>query len=153
MELHSASAEDELQIKQLLAECDLPHEDIAASHLKHFFVLRDGDQLSGVIGIELHGLVALLRSLAVKEERRCSGLGTQLVRRAEQHAREQGAEKVYLLTTTAERFFAWRGYHKVDRTTVPVAIQECTEFCALCPSTAVCMLKDLRAPRAGAPIA
>jgi amino-acid N-acetyltransferase len=50
---------------------------------------------------------------------------------------------MYLLTTTAEGFFARRSYEKVDRDAVPGVIKETAEFQSLCPASAVCMVRHL----------
>jgi GNAT superfamily N-acetyltransferase len=94
---------------QLLGESGLPAADLTPRHLEHFFVRRMGGRIVGVVGLEPAGGAALLRSLAVDSRRRGNGLGRMLVQHAEGHARELGAETLYLLTTTAERFFAARG--------------------------------------------
>jgi amino-acid N-acetyltransferase len=138
-----ARPSDESQIKHLLAECELPDEDLTAAHLRHFWVLRDGPQLVGVVGLEVLGRHSLLRSLAVPAWFRGRGVGSQLTSQAEKYAHSCGIEALYLLTTTAEDFFARRGYHQIDRNTVPPALQETAEFRSLCPSTAVCMAKRL----------
>lgn len=132
---------DEAQVKQLLAACELPYADITPSHLQHFVILRDGAHLAGVAGLEPLGDVALLRSLAVPMRYRGQGFGSRLTHKAEAYARSQGVETLYLLTTTAEGFFAGRGYARIDRDTVPTAVQETTEFQSLCPASAVCMAK------------
>jgi len=103
----------------------------------------DGPQMAGVVGLELLGDVALLRSLAVPAEYRGRWIGSQLTCKAEAYARSQGVEVLYLLTLTAEVFFARRGYRVVGRDTAPAAIQETTEFRSLCPDSAVCMVKHL----------
>jgi amino-acid N-acetyltransferase len=145
MELEFADPGDEVQIKRLLAECELPGEDITPAHLQHFLVMRDGPHLAGVIGLEEFGPVALLRSLAVPARWRGRGIASQLAQKAEEHAWSRGVEAVYLLTTTAEGFFARRGYDKVDRDAVPGAIKETVEFQSLCPASAVCMVRHLGA--------
>lgn len=53
MEFEFAGPEDETPIRQLLAGCELPNEDITVSHLEHFLVIRKETQLTGVIGLEL----------------------------------------------------------------------------------------------------
>jgi amino-acid N-acetyltransferase len=108
-------------------------------------VLKDdaSSTLTGVVGLELKNNNALLRSLAVIEPQRGKGLATQLVREIEKYARSQQVDTLYLLTLTAERFFAKRGYRKTDRKSAPAAIQETVEFSSLCPATAVCMKKHL----------
>ena len=100
---------DESAVKQLLSESSLPISDITAQHLQDFFGYGSGPELEGVIGLELFGEAALLRSLAVASSRRNSGLGSRLVAHAERHAREQGVQALFLLTTTAEKFFLRRG--------------------------------------------
>ena len=143
MKFEFARSSDEPQLKQLLAECELPYEDITPSHLQHFLVLWDGAQLIGVIGLELLGTFALLRSLAVQVRYRGQGIGSQLTRQAEEYARSYEVEALYLLTTTAESFFAKQGHHTVGRNAVPAVVQETAEFRSICPSTAICMVKHL----------
>ena len=135
---------DELAIKRLLTTAGLPGADLTPAHLARFLVLRDADQLGGVVGLEVFGAVALLRSLAVPTSRRGQGLGTRLAEAAEDHARSLGVAALYLLTTTAESFFARRGYRRIDRADAPAALHATAEFASLCPSTAVCMVKELR---------
>ena len=147
-EVEGAEAGDKAQIRELLAECGLPYEDVSPSDRQRFLLVRErtsaGSRLIGVIGLEMLGSsVGLLRSLAVSPSYRGRGLASQLVREAEEHARSCGLRELYLLTTTAEGFFARRGYRKVERHTVPAEIQKTPEFRSLCPESAVCMKKDL----------
>jgi amino-acid N-acetyltransferase len=74
---------DESAVKQLLSESGLPVEDITAQHLQHFFGCGSDLELEGLVGLELYGDVALLRSLAVASSRRGSGVGSGLVAHAE----------------------------------------------------------------------
>jgi amino-acid N-acetyltransferase len=67
------------------------------------------------------------------------------VSQAELHAKSQGAREIYLLTTTAERFFERLGYTRVPREAAPLAIQQTQEFSALCPSSSAFMVKQLPA--------
>ena len=130
-------------VKQLLSDSSLPIEDITAQHLHHFFGCGSGLELEGVIGLELFGEVALLRSLAVAASRRNSGLGSRLVAHAERHARDQGVQSLYLLTTTAEKFFLRRGYARVPREDAPAAIKTTSEFSGICPTSSAFMVKYL----------
>ena len=139
-----ARSSDESRVKQLLAECQLPFEDITPSHLQHFLITRQETRFTGVIGLELLGTFALLRSLAVGEPFRGQGIASQLTKQAEDYARAHKIESLYLLTTTAESFFAKRGYQTMDRSRVPTAVQETAEFQSICPATAVCMVKTLK---------
>jgi len=130
-------------VKQLLSESSLPIEDITAQHLQHFFGCGSGLELEGLVGLELYGDVALLRSLAVASSRRGSGVGSGLVAHAERHARDQGVQSLYLLTTTAEAFFMRRGYARIPRDAAPTAIKTTSEFSGICPTSSAFMVKYL----------
>lgn len=132
-----------IKVMNLLAACELPNADISQKKLEHFFGCGPQKDPDGVVGVELYGEVGLLRSLAVKQELRGRGCGKRLVEEAERHAAGCGVKRVYLLTTTAERFFAALGYRKVERPMVPDAIRATTEFSTLCSATATVMAKDL----------
>jgi amino-acid N-acetyltransferase len=145
MKFSFASAENEEQIKQILADNDLHHQDISSHQLQHFLIVKDDTALTlaGVVGLEQKDDLGLLRSLAVAKAYRRQGLATQLVNKIEEYARSQKVATLYLLTLTAEDFFTGRGYQKTDRKSAPPALQETTEFKSLCPETAVCMKKHL----------
>lgn len=131
-------------IRRLLADCNLPGEDITSAHLKRFLVHRETGQLIGVVGLELRGEAALLRSLAVSERHRGRSVARELVRRAEEHAGSAGIASLYLLTTTADTFFAALGYRITQRDAAPASIRETAEFAGICPSSSVCMVKQVR---------
>jgi amino-acid N-acetyltransferase len=134
---------EEFALKQLLSESDLPIEDITAQHLHNFFGCGSGPKLEGLVGLELYGDVALLRSLAVASSRRGTGVGSGLVAHAERHARDQGVQSLYLLTTTAEKFFLRRGYARIPREEAPTAIRNTREFSGICPTSSAFMVKYL----------
>ena len=138
--IFTAAPDDEAAIAALLREAELPHEDFAG-HLAHFLVARREGAVVGAVGYELHGRSALLRSLVVAPALRGNGLGDQLVRRLAAVARRKGVGRFYLLTTTAEAFFAGRGFQRVARQAVPTAIAATREFSSLCPVSAVCMTR------------
>src|SRR5687767_8610794 len=111
-----ATADDHNAIAALLAQADLPDEIGDAAQ---FLLAELGPALVGTVATERYGAAALLRSLAVVPAQRGRGLGAALVERTERDAREQGIADLYLLTTTAEKFFAARGYVRIDRGVVP----------------------------------
>lgn len=98
----------------------------------------------GAAAMERHGGVGLLRSVVVAPERRKSGLGGTLVRTVEQRGRAQGIGLAVLLTETAGKFFAARGYAVRRRVEAPAAVARSSEFMALCPVSAVYMEEALR---------
>ena len=97
----------------------------------------------GVVGLEIYGKAALLRSLAVRADRRGQGIGSRLVECAESYARERGVTSLYLLTMTAEAFFRHRGYSPLARDKAPEAIRATTEFAGICPASSSFMVKRL----------
>lgn len=129
--------------RALLTACDLPTADLQAHHFEHFWGCGDPENPQGIIGLELLGSVALLRSLAVAPEVRGTGMGKVLVAAAETYAKETGVGELYLLTTTAAAFFAQLGYAHGDRKAVPEPIKATQEFSGLCPSSATLMVKKL----------
>ncbi len=50
-----ARPRDEAGIKATLAVCELPVEDLTPAALQHFWVMRDGPKLAGVVGLEVLG--------------------------------------------------------------------------------------------------
>ncbi|HYR36042.1 MAG TPA: arsenic resistance N-acetyltransferase ArsN2 [Burkholderiales bacterium] len=130
-------------VTRLLAEAKLPSSDLTEAHLQNFLACGADDKLKGVVGLELYQPVALLRSLAVASRARGRGVGSALLAEAESYARSREVKEIYLLTTTAERFFAGRGYERIQREAAPEAIRETHEFSSLCPASAAVMRKRL----------
>lgn len=131
----------------LLEHAGLPASDLEASGVL-LLLAEEGGALLGCVGIEARGQFALIRSLAVAQAARGNGLGRTMARRAEDFARAGGVATLYLLTTTAERFWSRLGYARVARAEVPAEVQASAEFAALCPQSAVCMRLDLGATKA-----
>ena len=125
----------------LLAAVGLPSSDLTEPHLEHFFFAGPRDAPTGLVGLELYGSDALLRSLAVAPDARSSGIGSMLVEQAEGHAYANGVRSLYLLTTTAQRFFERRGYRAASRESCPAAIRGTSEFASLCPAGSVLLAK------------
>lgn len=139
---------DASAIGALLAAAGLPHRDIAP-HLANFLVLRDGAALAGAVGLEITRPDALLRSLVVAPSFQHHGIGRALVRAAAAHARDRGVTRLFLLTTTAARFFERLGFAVTDRAEAPPAVAASGQFQGVCPASAVCLsarVADLVAP-------
>jgi amino-acid N-acetyltransferase len=127
----------------LLEAEGLPASDLTEAHLQHFFFTATDGTPSALVGLEIYGCDALLRSLVVSAAARTQGLGSALVLHAEQYAAAHEVRALYLLTTTAESFFEHRGYRRIDRAKAPSAIQSTREFASLCPATSAFMIKRL----------
>ena len=130
-------------VTALLESAGLPTEDLTAHHCEHFFYLGSPDAPSGLVGLELFGDVALLRSLVVNSHHQRTGAGSALLRHAEQAASEAGVREIYLLTTTAESFFEKRGCRRATRDAAPPAIRATREFAGICPASSAFMTRTL----------
>ncbi|HET7649117.1 MAG TPA: arsenic resistance N-acetyltransferase ArsN2 [Gammaproteobacteria bacterium] len=128
----------------LLRSSDLPVADVVPGVLKDFVVAHCGPDIVGVAGIERHGDCGLLRSVSVDAQLRGTGLGRRLVEAMETCARQHGIRCLYLLTTTADGFFASQGYTPTARERAPAAIQGTAEFSTLCPASSRFMMKTLQ---------
>jgi len=127
----------------LLEAEGLPASDLTEEHLDHFFFTGTYGAPSALVGLEIHGDAALLRSLVVSAAARTQGFGSALVRHAEEYAAAHQMRALYLLTTTAETYFEHRGYRRIDRAEAPPAIESTREFASLCPSSSALMIKRL----------
>ena len=130
-------------VERLLTANDLPLDGVPET-FGDFVVAESNGDLVGVAGLEVCCDDALLRSVAVHPDWRSKGVGRALVTRAIADAEARGIHALYLLTTTAERYFPSFGFAKVDRTDVPADVQATKEFTDACPSTAVAMKRALR---------
>lgn len=136
--IRAARQADERAIWALLKKADLPWEDVEIGR-QTFLVATGEGRVVGTVGVEAYGSCGLFRSLAVKEDLRCQGLGGELTGEMEAVARETGVRELYLLTMTAVPFFLKHGFEKTERTKAPAALQETTEFASLCPVSSVCL--------------
>ncbi|WP_291993242.1 arsenic resistance N-acetyltransferase ArsN2 [Candidatus Accumulibacter sp. ACC003] len=127
----------------LLDECALPIADLETQHLPAFLVCRDDAGLIAAAALESCGGELLLRSLAVAPAYRRRGLAARLLEALEERARTMRREQVFLLTTSAQDFFAGHGFRPLARNAVPAAIAETAQFRRLCPASATCMVKNL----------
>jgi amino-acid N-acetyltransferase len=139
-----AGAGDFAGVVRLLEAAGLPTAGLEPT-LPHFLVAEEGGRIVGGIGLEVYGECALLRSAVVAEGRRDAGLGTHLVESLLRRAESKGAREIYLLTTTAERFFPRFGFAEIPRAEVAAQVQASEEFRGACPDSAVVMRRVARA--------
>jgi len=144
--LRPAVDDDLAAVERLLVASSLPVIGVAES-LRTFVVAESDGQLVGVVGLEICCEYALLRSTAVAPEWRERGLGRRLVERIIAEAEAQGICALYLLTTTAERYFPSFGFAKTTRDAVPPPVQATEEFRSACPASATVMCLPLPGAR------
>jgi amino-acid N-acetyltransferase len=127
---------------ELLKDNELPYSDINTESVQLFSIEQD-KQTIGIIGFEQYGKHGLLRSFVIEKQYRSKGLGARILSDFEKMASEQGITEFFILTTTADKFFARNGFEVFDRNAVPQLIANTTEFDSICPASAVCMRKIL----------
>jgi amino-acid N-acetyltransferase len=137
-----ASAQDLIAIRALLERSGLPTRDLEAAR-PEFAVIHQDDEVVAAGALQRFGTSALLRSVVVAPDRRRSGLGRSVVGELERLARAAGISRLVLLTETAADFFARQGFRTIERSSAPEDMQASEEFRSLCPSSAICMGKNL----------
>ncbi|WP_291036782.1 arsenic resistance N-acetyltransferase ArsN2 [Dyadobacter sp. 50-39] len=143
LQIDNATPEEKELLVSLLNKADLLTEDLPEG-LSNFLLAKEGDELVGVAGLELFGSVGLLRSVAVSPAHQGQGIAGQMVEHLLANADKQKLQAIYLITTTADRYFDRYGFTAVDRQQVPEAIQQTRQFSGLCPSSAVVMKRNLK---------
>lgn len=125
-------------ILELLRRQELPVLGLE-SHLSETLVAKQAGAVVGTVAVEMYADGGLLRSVAVADEVKGTGLGRALTDRALQLARNRGLRNVYLLTTTAERYFPKFGFENISRDDVPDSVRQSVEFTTACPASAAVM--------------
>jgi amino-acid N-acetyltransferase len=147
--IRSAQPGDLAAIEQLLTSSGLPSDGVEAG-LGEFLVAEADHRVVGVVGMEYCGAYGLLRSTAVDPAWRGHQVGRALVERIVAAAESRGVKALYLLTTTAERYFPSFGFAAAARGDVPDPIRATGEFQGACPASATVMTLCLEPARPAA---
>lgn len=139
-----ASGGDLGAIKQLLAGSLLPSRDVGGAH-QRFIAASEGGRLIGCAGLQVAGQDGLVRSMAVHWTRRNAGLGSRLHERLLFEAVLAGVRTLYVVTSTAEDFFAGHGFRKIAPQAVPPELQASEEFTAFVPGGSTVMSRPVSA--------
>jgi len=137
-----ATSGDYEAVAGLLRAAQLPLDGVPRM-LTDFYVAERGGRVLGAIGLEVYGSDGLLRSVVVEAGARSVGIGVALVDYVLGQARFRALRAVYLLTTTAERYFPRFGFSAIARDDVPHHVSASVEFREACPASAVVMRKVL----------
>ena len=122
----------------LLDEHKLPTEDLYAEYVQLYGYFSE-QELIGCIGLEHYKDALLLRSLAVAKDRATCGVGTMLAEYVGRYAFNNGKKSIYLLTDSADGFFARLGYTVYDRAKAPESIRNTKQFAELCAESSILM--------------
>lgn len=128
-------------VERLLTASGLPLDGVREA-LPTFIVAEADADIVGVAGLEVCCDNALLRSVAVSPSWRSHGLGRALVTRIISDAESRGIHALYLLTTTADRYFPSFGFREISRDAVPADVRDTAEFRDACPATATVMCRE-----------
>ena len=145
MRIRNATNADLPAVERLLVANDLPLEGVR-DNFSSFVVADDDGAIAGAIGLEKFGSAALLRSAVVSRDRRGNGVGRRLVEQLLERAEEAGVDEVYLLTTSAEKYFPRFGFTRTTCSAVPDVVKSSAEFQGACPHTAVVMTRRIVTP-------
>jgi amino-acid N-acetyltransferase len=130
------------RVLELLRAEKLPDQGVV-DQFGHYLVVRDLGEVVGACGLELHGESALLRSLVVALDSRNQAAGDCLLRGIVALGQRLGARNLYLLTTTAQRYFERYGFQSCAREEPPAGIRQSWELREGCPATATLMKRAL----------
>src|SRR5215210_9492080 len=104
MKFRQATERDLDAVEDLLVANALPLDGVK-ENFSGFVVAEERGEIAGAIGLEKFGSAALLRSAVVSPQYRGRGIGRALVERLLEHAVRDGIEELFLLTTSAEKYF------------------------------------------------
>jgi N-acetylglutamate synthase-like GNAT family acetyltransferase/protein-tyrosine-phosphatase len=137
-----ASGGDLDAITRLLVGSLLPSRDVGGTN-QRFIVASENGRLIGCAGLQVAGQDGLVRSMAVHWTRRNAGLGSRLHQRLLFEAMLAGVRTLFVVTTTAEDFFAGHGFRKVAADAVPPALRASDEFTAFVPGGSTVMSRPV----------
>ena len=139
----SAEARDRAAVASLLDDLGLPVAGVPED-LRNFIVATHEGDVIGVTGLELADSNAvLLRSVGVHPAHRNNGVARRLVALAIEDARSMNIRSVYLLTPSAEKYFARWGFVETSRADIPEALAATSEFQGACAQSTTLMKLDL----------
>jgi amino-acid N-acetyltransferase len=137
------SRQDLPELQSFLASNKLPFQDIRLDGNLFFIYSNEVGDFLGSSGLEMYGVHALIRSIAVHPEQRGKNVGKEIVDDILQRAKTMNIKSLFLLTETAHEFFLKRGFKDISRNEVPDAVKASAEFSFVCPASAKCMVYTL----------
>ncbi|GAA5526629.1 GNAT family N-acetyltransferase [Herpetosiphon gulosus] len=139
MQLEPITSDQQPIFEHLLNTVGLDNEGLAMAQAYGWW---QNANLQAGGALELYGEIGLLRSVAVTPDRQNQGLGAALLAALEQQAQQQGLQTLYLLTTSAAKFFAAHGYQPIERAEADSRLHASVQWGSIC-SSATLMVKHL----------
>ena len=122
----------------LLSHYNLITQDIDLNY-QLFYGIKKKQKYVAIGGLEYHRPYGLIRSIAVDPEQQLRGYAKHICEALKKQALADNLVELYLLTETAEKFFAKQNYLLIDRADVPSSIKSTSQFSTLCPDDAKVM--------------
>jgi N-acetylglutamate synthase-like GNAT family acetyltransferase len=126
-----------------LESAGLPIHDVTAPGRCFYRFEAPSGAVVGYGGFEIYEAEVLLRSIVVLPYFRGIGFGRRAVHNLIEVAREKGARRAYLLTTSAVGFFERFGFNRIERNEAPSSILNSEQATTVCPSSAALLMKNL----------
>jgi amino-acid N-acetyltransferase len=142
MTFATATQADLENVLGLLESAQLPKAGVA-ENIQNFMLALEQDKIVGCAGLEIHGNVGLLRSVAVDTQYQKQGLGSRLTESILDLAEHHRLPSISLLTETAKDYFPRFGFAEVSRKDLPASLKESAEFKGACPDSALAMMLEL----------
>ena len=131
-------------VSKLVEGAGLPVQDLWEVNWFRLVGWCENEIITGVAGLQQCGNWLLLRSVAIEQSCRCTGLAFNLVDTLHQRARAAGHTKIFLLTLDATDYFKKNfEYHRINKTNAPRDIALSGQFLHICPDSATLMEKFL----------
>ncbi|MDY6849780.1 MAG: GNAT family N-acetyltransferase [Thermodesulfobacteriota bacterium] len=134
-------------IRDLLARCGLPHDDLNPDNVVHFLTCRTEGMLAGATGMEIFGEEAVLRPPAVEPDMRGRGIGSLLLVRIERFAAMGGARRFYAPSGLNDEYLLPRGYRRAEGKEIPEVLRRHAVFGGDGGSRLPALTKDLVATK------
>lgn len=138
----AATAADVADLRRLMVGSGLPAEDLE-QHLRVFRVVERDGGLIACVALERHGSDGYLRSVAVAAAHRGAGLGARLTEEMQREAAAEGLRDLWLMTLSAEPFFARLGFVRLPREQSPPWLRSHDHYLTYCPAGAIVMRRPL----------
>jgi amino-acid N-acetyltransferase len=105
-------------MNEIIEENNLSTEGLFDENV-HLYSIDQGAVPAAIGALTLEGDIALLRTVGNRGRVKKKGMGKLLVWHILAEAQWKKLKTIYLLTDTAEMFFAKLGFEKIDRTELP----------------------------------
>jgi amino-acid N-acetyltransferase len=123
----AASLDDLPSMEDLLSQAGLPARYLA-EFIDGFMVAETDGRVVACGGFELHDDAAVLRSVAVAEDVRGSGVGDRLSRLLIEDAKRRGARDAYLFTGDSHTFWQRLGFVELPMEQWREPAQRCWQY-------------------------